>query len=139
MNIFKKVDAKQVFKSSESELDKRELLYSIFDSVSGAFNFPFVMASDGLAIRAFADSVRSRSGNLSRYPEEYALWKIGYFDAVSGSIESITPVHLADAVDFVVRGPQSDDSSAAQSSDDDTENPPDVSNSNFKSTEIKDN
>lgn len=62
-------------------------VYSIRD-VKVAFGTPFVDMNDQTAIRGFSFSVNSKEGILNANPKDYDLYKIGDFDADSGTIKA---------------------------------------------------
>ena len=65
-------------------------VYSVHDQAAEAFIQPFFMHNDGLAMRAFSDNVNSREeNNISKHPEQFALFQIGEFDDQKGVIESL--------------------------------------------------
>ena len=107
-SVVKNDSAEYLMSQEKGTLKKHENVYAIFDTVSGVFNMPFVLPDDGTCKRSFADSVRSGAGNLSRYPKEFILFRIGSYDAVSARLTSYTPVLIAKAEDFIACGPQSD-------------------------------
>lgn len=58
--------------------------FSVHDTKVGAFMPPFFMRSKGEAVRAFMDNAADGTSQLSKHPEDFALWNIGEFDDVSG-------------------------------------------------------
>ena len=107
-SVVKNDSAEYLMSQEKGTLKKHENVYAIFDTVAGVFNMPFVLPDDGTCKRSFADSVRSGAGNLSRYPKEFILFRIGSYDAVSAHLTSHTPILIAKAEDFIIRRPQSD-------------------------------
>lgn len=76
-------------------------IYSIKDTKADAFLPPFFMRTNGEALRAFDDCVQKSGTPLSDHPEDFHLFKIGYFDQDTGSITPAScPESLASAMDF---------------------------------------
>lgn len=76
-------------------------LYSIMDSKAKTYARPFLFQHDGEALRAFQGSVQKGDTQLSQFPEDFILYKIGSFDDQSAEIASIKPVYVGKAVDYV--------------------------------------
>jgi len=66
-------------------------IYTIRDKKAGIYLMPFCCHSDGEAARQIDHIVNSEEKNqIADYPEDYDLYKIGYFDDVeTGSITAI--------------------------------------------------
>lgn len=77
-------------------------VYSIHDQAAEAFVQPFFMHNDGLAIRAFQDNANAKDeNNISKHPEQFALYQIGEFDDKQGTIEPLQePKLLATALEL---------------------------------------
>lgn len=72
--------------------------FSIYDSKAVAYAPPFFMARPELALRAFRDLAADPASNVSKHPEDYALFLLGEFDDSTGAIVSAgSPVQLATA------------------------------------------
>lgn len=74
--LLQEVVKKPVFKS----------LFCVYDSASRVFNAPQMMENESVAVRAFRDVVLSDNGLISRHPEDFALYFVGYFDCENGNI-----------------------------------------------------
>jgi len=76
-------------------------VYSIFDSAAGAYVTPFFMHSDGLAIRVFQSNINGKDqSQMSMYPDQFTLYKIGVFDDTEGSINRIDPLSLGNGIGY---------------------------------------
>jgi hypothetical protein len=77
-------------------------LVAVFDSATQAYMRPFHCQAVGQAMRSFLDEVNnaSKESDLSRHPDDFALFKIGEFDDSSGLISSVGPVLLCRAKDL---------------------------------------
>lgn len=60
--------------------------YSIYDTAAKAFNQPFFLQNDSLAIRAFTDTVNDENSTINKHPQHFALYKIGMFKDDSGEL-----------------------------------------------------
>jgi hypothetical protein len=75
--------------------------YSIYDSAAKAYIQPFFMHNDGLAIRAFQGNVNStEENNISKYPDQFTLYKIGTFDDQTATITPEDPISLGNGLTF---------------------------------------
>lgn len=61
-------------------------MYSIRDIKAGVFFQPFFASHDIVAIRMFRASLRSRDSLIRDYPEDFALYRIGIWDAKTGKV-----------------------------------------------------
>ena len=75
--------------------------YSVFDSAVGAYMRPFVMQSDGQAVRQFTDEAVGADNPIASHPEDYSLFRVGMFDDNSGTIIAEEPTCLARAHEVV--------------------------------------
>lgn len=75
--------------------------YAVYDKAVGAYMRPFVMQSDGQAVRSFSDEVTNTETPLNKHPEDYALFRCGMFDDATGVITSEEPTPLARAHEIV--------------------------------------
>lgn len=72
----------------------KQNLYAVYDDKAQAYNAPFPLSADGLAIRAFRDACKDERTDLHKYPGDYRLYRIGTFDATTGVLETISPTIL---------------------------------------------
>lgn len=76
-------------------------IYTIYDDAAQAYNTPFFMHNDGLAIRAFQDNVNSaEENNISKHPEQFSLFKLGEYDDKTGLVQSDNPKFLAGGLEM---------------------------------------
>ena len=75
--------------------------YSVFDTAVGAYMRPFVMQSDGQAVRSFTDEATNAETPIAQHPEDYALFRVGMFDDATGELTAETPTCLARAHEVV--------------------------------------
>ncbi len=63
-------------------------LYSLYDSKADGFTPPFVAKNDDLACRTVIDTYRHVGEcQLTQYPEDFTLFRIGSWDVDTGTIE----------------------------------------------------
>lgn len=63
-----------------------KILFSVRDNKAGFFLPPFLLISEGEAIRAFEEATLNTQSPISQHPEDYTLFSLGHFDEVSGEI-----------------------------------------------------
>ncbi|QXP08259.1 MAG: nonstructural protein [Arizlama microvirus] len=70
--------------------------YSILDVKSKIYNNPHFLINDAVAIRQFGIIVNDKESIISKYPEDFRLYRVGTFDMNTGKITSeINPVEIA--------------------------------------------
>lgn len=62
-------------------------MYVIYDSKSEMYNKPFHMVNEPTAIRAATDLVRDPNSEISKNPEDYAMFYIGNYDDLTATFE----------------------------------------------------
>ena len=78
-------------------------VYSIFDVAAGAYARPFFLQSDAAALRAFGDEAVGADNPISAHPEDYSLFRIGYWDDNKGKLVGESPECLATALEVVAQ------------------------------------
>lgn len=76
-------------------------VFSILDTKADVFHTPFFFPATGQAVRAFKDLANDSSNMIGKHPGDFKLMHIGIFDDSNGSWESVKPVSLGFAEDFV--------------------------------------
>lgn len=66
-------------------------IYAIYDDKAEAYNTPFPLASDGLAIRAFQEGCKDPRTDLYKYPGDFSLYCIATWDDSTAQFENIIP------------------------------------------------
>lgn len=61
-------------------------LYAILDTKVGYYT-PFEEKTDETAKRAFIATARQPETMINKFPEDYALWYMGYYDTQTGKID----------------------------------------------------
>lgn len=77
-------------------------IISIYDAALGAYMQPSFVASNGVALRSFSDLVNNPQSEISKHPEDYALYALGTFNDVDGEFFVEQPKVLVKAKDLVV-------------------------------------
>ena len=61
-------------------------VYSVFDSKALFWAAPFILRTNGEAVRAFASAANDPTHSWGRFPTDFTLFHIGYFDHETGEI-----------------------------------------------------
>jgi len=78
-----------------------QLLFSVYDSAARRFLEPFFADTVEVACRMFRQVCANQEHQFARFPEDYTLFHIGEFDAVTGHLVPLeTPHSLGVAVMF---------------------------------------
>jgi len=76
-------------------------IFAFHDIKLNEFGQPFFFQANGQAVRFLQDLVRDTKTSISQHPEDFRLFALGQYNAVSGTFENLAqPLHLADAVSF---------------------------------------
>lgn len=65
--------------------------YAIYDKATNAYMRPFVLQSDGQALRMFTDEAVKADSDISKHPEDYSIFRIGSWDDNTGEILACEP------------------------------------------------
>lgn len=60
-------------------------VYSVFDKKAKCYDALYCFSCDADAVRFFDMLIFSRESKLCKYPEDFDLFRIGYFDPSSGN------------------------------------------------------
>lgn len=63
----------------------KQKIYSIYDQCAKAYNSPFYMHNDAMAIRALQANVNNPDSNINKNPEDFILYVLGEFDDSTAS------------------------------------------------------
>ena len=87
----------------------KKMVYTIHDLKAGTYHTPMIANTHAEALRKFSDLASSADSNLHRYPDDYRLLHIGWFDQESGDLEAAEPhTDLGQASQFFQPNPQID-------------------------------
>lgn len=77
-------------------------MFTIRDIKGDAFGTPFFQATQGQALRAFADLATNADSTVGQHPEDFILYFLGTFDIITGDFTAEPhPQHLATGTDFI--------------------------------------
>jgi hypothetical protein len=78
----------------DNETGKNDYIFSIYDNVAQSFEPPFTEKNKGTAIRRIQDLIQNNVNSpYAKFPDNFALYHIGYFDHEDGSILDIESSH----------------------------------------------
>lgn len=60
--------------------------YCILDKKAKIYHQPHFLINDAVAIRQFSVVVNHEEGMVKKFPEDYALYRVGIFDMMTGII-----------------------------------------------------
>lgn len=81
----------------------KQHIFSIFDSKTSYFQLPFFSPTIPSGVRLFRNLVSDVSTLVSKYSEDFILFRIGEFDDESGEVSSVVPENLGSGASFKVR------------------------------------
>lgn len=74
-------------------------MFAVFDKKAIAYAHPHFFHQKGQAIRAFENAVNDGQTQLSRNPEDFALFHLGEWDDSTGVVSPLAnPQHLEEAL-----------------------------------------
>lgn len=73
----------------------RHEIFTIYDKVSKSFGPLFTAANPAVAVRQLRDVISDPNSSIARYPDDYCLYSIGYFnntlDEEAGIVDVLLP------------------------------------------------
>ncbi|AXH71826.1 MAG: nonstructural protein [Microviridae sp.] len=66
----------------------KKVLVAVYDSVADEFGAPVADVNTASAVRAFTHAIGQGDSNLAPVARDIVLFHIGYYDTVTGRIES---------------------------------------------------
>ena len=78
----------------------KRLVYAVYDKKMAEYGPPVAVGHVIEAERWF-DSLVNGEGVVSRYPEDFALYRIGDYDPASGTMTAEPPVFVVDGASLV--------------------------------------
>ena len=77
-------------------------MYAVYDSKTELYQPPFVQMNDATAQRLFEQAVNNPTGQIHQSPEDYTLFRIGFYDADTGElIREDAHISLGNGIEFV--------------------------------------
>lgn len=79
-------------------------VFAVYDSKASAYLPPFMMHTQGQAIRAFSDTVNAKDSILSKHPEDYTLFEVATFEETTAVyVNHEAKLSLGLALEFVIK------------------------------------
>ncbi len=77
------------------------LIFSIFDAAANRFMDPFCAPTVEFAIRGFKEACQTAGHQFFKFPEDYAIYQVGDFNAELGVLTPIIAVKIAMATSYI--------------------------------------
>ncbi len=78
------------------------LAISIYDEKAECFGQPFFVPAIGIAARHFTDAVHNPESMMGKYPGDFTLYQIGYWNNNDSKFENLTaPKFIAKGTDYI--------------------------------------
>lgn len=95
-----------MLKKTHKETKMKIGIYAVYDKKAKAYMPPWECQNNAVAIRKFGGAVNDEKSFIHRYPDDFDLYHIAFFDDNSGRYENVKePVVLAKATDVLVQRP----------------------------------
>lgn len=76
-------------------------VFTVYDAKVEAYMQPFMLQSQGQAVRSWMDVVNDAKTQFSKHPEDFTLFYIADYDENTGRYENLTaPVPVATALEY---------------------------------------
>lgn len=75
--------------------------YTVYDTATSAYMRPFFCHSNGEAVRLFTDTCNDKNTPIGSHPADYILFRIGTYDDANALLDSILPLNLGSALEFI--------------------------------------
>lgn len=77
-------------------------MFSIYDCKAEIWLQPFYAIASGAAVRMFEQVVNDPASEFSKFPADYTLFEIGYFDGASGTVSGLEAhINLGVGLEYV--------------------------------------
>jgi len=80
-------------------------IYSVRDNKAGTFSRPFFEHTDAAAVRAFTTAARDNQSQISQFPDDFELHKIGEFDDATAIFVDNCPKFIVNAATLLATKP----------------------------------
>lgn len=79
-------------------------VYSVYDSKAAAYLNPWTAPTDAVAYRAFATAAVDPEHDFCRWPADFTLFHVGYWNTITGDIITVeAKENLGTALDLIQR------------------------------------
>lgn len=85
------------------------LAFCFYDSKAQYFSTPFFCHHRGQALRMAIDLTSDPGTHMGRYPEDFHLYELGYFDDATGSLYKVEPMSMGPCSSFIKPRPGTND------------------------------
>lgn len=76
-------------------------VFAVFDGKARCYGQPFFFQNEQVAVRAWRETVNDATTTFYKHPQDFSLFKLGSYDDLSGSFESLTePQNLGLAAQY---------------------------------------
>lgn len=65
--------------------------YAVHDAKAGIYGVPFPQAGDKVAIRGFTEASLNPETELNKYPTDFSIFRVGYYDDETGLFTAEAP------------------------------------------------
>lgn len=72
----------------------RKPMFCVYDAKTAVFGTPFVQHNENVALRSFERISTDPASDVSMFPDDYHLYKIGEYDDDAGLVDPISPVQF---------------------------------------------
>lgn len=62
------------------------IMVALYDDVTELFGYPIVVENEKTAVRGFCDMVSNKETVVGKNPQNFTLYRIGYYDNKTGQI-----------------------------------------------------
>ncbi len=76
-------------------------IYSLYDAAAMMHLDPFMFPHDAQAIRAFEALVLTKGSDPAMFPQDFALYKIGFYDPLHGHLTALSPERIISAIEIL--------------------------------------
>ena len=78
--------------------------YCVYDRKGNIYNNPYFLSNDMVAIRQLDMMVKNPETMISKYPEDYVLYKVGLFDLLTGELLPLKKEMIMEANNLIKKG-----------------------------------
>lgn len=76
-------------------------VYTLYDVKSETYGLPYFAVNDAIAMRTCYDGCLMADSTVSRHPEDFTIYRLGYYDDSTGVITCSQRVHVVDVVSLI--------------------------------------
>lgn len=82
----------------------RFIMFTVYDSKAEVYDKPFCLLTKGECVRGFMDALNAPNSTLSKYPADFNLFEIGWYDQKTGTVEMHkSKINLGNGLEFKSR------------------------------------